>query len=255
MQITQLRLALNNLRRSVQEVLRNRGVEVRKVPTSFEPIPVFRLAVEALMSRRGDALSFVQVGANDGVFVDPLRQYILTRGWSGILVEPQADVFERLKENYADCADRLIFENVAVSLSSQLELFLPPADLGTHDPRHAHSVVSNNAVVLAKTMNVTEARLRRVTVPAVTLDELLSRHNFTHLDLLQIDAEGYDWEVLRTLNMKKIKPTLIQFESGPLNRHDLNAVVNHLSESGYLVYYGGYQGDALAMQRDFFEFI
>lgn len=51
--------------------------------------------------------------------------------------------------------------------------------------------------------------------------------------------------------MKKIKPTLIQFESGHLNRHDLNAVVNHLSESGYLVYYGGYQGDALAMQRDF----
>lgn len=133
MQITQLRLALNNLRRSVQEVPCGIEEPVRKVPTSFEPIPVFRLAVEALMSRRGDALSFVQVGANDGVFVDPLRQYILTRGWSGILVEPQADVFERLKENYADCADRLIFENVAVSLSSQLELFLPPADLGTHD--------------------------------------------------------------------------------------------------------------------------
>lgn len=40
-----------------------------------------------------------------------------------------------------------------------------------------------------------EARLRRVTVPAVTLDELLSRHNFTHLTYCRFDAEGYDWEV------------------------------------------------------------
>ena len=60
---------------------------------------MFRLAVNALMMQRyNQPLSFIQVGANDGVYGDPLRSYVRRFGWKGILVEPQQDVFERLVE-------------------------------------------------------------------------------------------------------------------------------------------------------------
>ena len=41
-------------KRALQSAMRRRGIDVRKAPASFDPIPVFRLAVEALMARYGD---------------------------------------------------------------------------------------------------------------------------------------------------------------------------------------------------------
>jgi FkbM family methyltransferase len=240
------------MRQAIQSSLRRRGIEVRKIPASFATIPVFDLAVQALMSQRGDVLRFVQVGANDGVFVDPLRPYVLSRGWRGILVEPQPDVFERLKANYAQSADKLIFENVAISSQDHLTLYLPPTDLGHRDPAHAYSVVSSDARVIAKSARISESQLRKMDVPAITLDALLARHQITDFDLLQIDAEGYDWDVLQTLDLGKVAPTLIQFETGHLNRRKLTEMAEHLNAAGYLIYYAGFT-DALAMRREFFE--
>ena len=243
---------IQRAKRYLQSAMRRRGIDVRKAPASFEPIPVFRLAVEALMARHGEALNFVQVGANDGVFGDPLRPYVLTRGWRGVLVEPQLAVFERLKANYAECADRLVFENLAISSLDKLTLYLPPTHLGDRDPTHAHSIVSSDASVIARQIDMPESQLHRVDVPAMTLDALLRRHSITKLDLLQIDAEGYDWEVLQTLDLSRVSPSLIQLETGHLTRSALTSAAKHLNDSGYLIYYGGLQGDTLAMKREFF---
>jgi len=204
------------------------------------------------MARRGDALNFVQVGANDGVYSDPLRPYIISRGWRGVLIEPQTDVFERLRVNYAECSDRLVFENVAISSQRNLTLYLPPTDLGGRDPARAHSIVSSDISVLARQIGMPKSHLRPVDVPATTLDALLLRHNITELDLLQIDAEGYDWDVLQTVDLDRVSPTLIQLETGHLGRTALAEMAEHLDLAGYLIYYGGIQGDTLAMKRDFF---
>jgi FkbM family methyltransferase len=240
------------MRRTLQSGLARSGIEVRKAPNHFAPLPVFRLAVEALMARRGDALSFIQVGANDGVFGDPLRPYVLTRGWRGILVEPQIDVFGRLRENYAECSERLSFENIAISSQDSLTLYLPPTQLGDHDPTHARSIVSSDPHVISRQIGMSESQLRRVDVPALTLDALLAKHEMTELDLLQIDAEGFDWEVLQTLDLDRVSPILIQVESGHLSRTALSQMAKHLGDAGYLMYYGGHQGDSVAMKRDFF---
>ncbi len=244
---------LRLIKKAIQSRLRRQGIDVRKAPPSFVPIPVFRLAVEALMARRGDALRFVQIGANDGRFSDPLRSYVLTRGWTGILVEPQANVFEKLRDNYADCADRLVFENLAISDQDRLTLYLPPADWAGRDEVYAESIVSSDAKVIARQIGTSQANLRRVDVPALTLTALFEKHAITELDLLQIDAEGYDWQVLQTLDLARYQPHLIQLETGHLGRTDLAAMAQWLNSHDYLIYYGGWQGDTLAMRRTFFD--
>lgn len=244
---------LRGIKNALQAGLRRRGIDVRKVPAQFDHIPVFRLAVEALMARRGDALSFVQVGANDGMFGDPLRSYVLSRGWRGVLVEPQPNVFEKLKANYAACADRLVFENLAISDAGALTLYLPPLELEGRDKVYAESIVSSNAQVIARQIGMSEDKLRKVEVPAMTLDGLFARHGISELDLLQIDAEGHDWQVLQTLDLGRVRPRLIQLETGHLGRRELAAVAQHLNGAGYLIYYGGWQGDTVAMEKSFFE--
>ena len=46
------------------------------------------------MYESGKALTFIQVGVFDGVISDPLRKYLETCGWTGVLVEPQSHAAE-----------------------------------------------------------------------------------------------------------------------------------------------------------------
>ena len=241
---------LLKIRHSFQHLLRSHGIELRKTPPAYVPLPVFDLAVQALMAQRGDALRFVQIGANNGIDGDPLRPYIVKHPWRGVLVEPQPNIFALLTANYAECADRLAFENVAISRGGCLVLYLPPADWPSD--KHGVTYVSGVPSVLARQIDVAESTLTRIEVPAMTLDALFAKHGIEQLDLLQIDTEGFDWEVLQTIDLTRFKPAIIHIETGHLSRDALAKVAARLTEADYLFYYGGWQGDSVAMRRDAF---
>lgn len=250
-------MATISIKRAVQNFLRRQHLELRKAPQAgWAPLPVFDLAVERVMQLRGDSLRFIQVGANDGVFGDPLRKYILTRGWRGILCEPQDDVFAALQRNYADIADRLIFEKVAISRSSEsLTLYRAPNIGLSADSAmpHALTVTSGSPRVVARQAGVAERDLVKIVTPAMTLDALVERHGFAGFDLLQIDVEGFDFEVLSSLSLDRYRPAIIQFEHGHLKPSVLTEASRFLSKSGYLLLYGGYSTDSLAMPQELFE--
>ena len=242
---------LTALRHRLFRQLRLRGMEIRKAPGGeWEPLSVFRLAVEALMLRRGAALSFVQIGANDGVFSDPIRDYILTRGWHGVLVEPQPDVFERLKGNYPGADGRLRFEQLAIGPAGTLTLYRPPRGLADD---WGLSVVSADPRVAARSLKISQDQLERIEVPSITLATLMERHAIDKLDVLQIDVEGLDWQILQTLDFSRLRPTLIQIESGQMPRGQITEAVHALNGHGYDVYFGGWQGDMLALRRDWLD--
>lgn len=243
-----------SLMRSLQTSLLARGVEVRKVPgQQVGQLPVFQLAVNLLMATGDPALRFIQVGANDGVYVDPLRRYVQRFGWRGILVEPQPDVFARLRENYRDQAQQLIFENLAIAPDrQQVVLYRVPghsAEAGRAS-LNPLSVSSLRPDVVARQGGVTSRALERVVVPAVRLDELIERHGFDSIDLLQIDCEGYDAEVLRSIDLDRHRPRLIQFEHGHIPRPQLTALEHRLHSHGYRLLYGGRFADSLAMPEE-----
>src|SRR3954447_12802339 len=66
-----------------------------------------------LKKRRGEAVSCLQIGANDGVTNDPLHRYLTRHGWRGLLLEPLGDgVHNELRHTYSG-SPRVILENVA----------------------------------------------------------------------------------------------------------------------------------------------
>jgi Methyltransferase FkbM domain len=73
----------------------------------------------------------------------------------------------------------------------------------------------------------------------------------THIDVLQIDAEGWDYSVLTTLDFSDISPLIVQFEHGQLGPDEITRAVEHLSSHGYHVLYGGHQIDTLALHKSF----
>ena len=56
----------------------------------------------------------MQIGANDGVLDDPLRELITTHHLRGLLIEPLPDLFATLAENYKG-ETQLSFEQVAIA--------------------------------------------------------------------------------------------------------------------------------------------
>jgi len=66
--------------------------------------------------RYGSAIKFLQIGANDGLRNDPIREHILRNQWDGVLVEPIPGIFEILVNNYNKLPE-LEFVNAAISSS------------------------------------------------------------------------------------------------------------------------------------------
>jgi FkbM family methyltransferase len=197
----------------------------------------------------------VQVGANDGRFGDPVSKFILDNPWRGILVEPLTDVFARLRENYAAAADRLVFENVAISRTlSELVLYRAPQG-ATPDNVYASTVASVSPEKVAMQLGLPVSALETVRVPCMTLDALLAKHGWTGMDVLLLDTEGHDYEVLQSIDLARFRPLVVQFEHGHLTPAQVDGACQVLARAGYRILYGGYQIDSVAIHEDFWEVV
>jgi FkbM family methyltransferase len=238
-----------SLKTLIRKVAREYGYQFQKYPfATFSPIPVFDLSVQLLMAERGNSLNFIQVGANDGEYGDPLHNFIVKYPWHGILVEPQPDVFAKLRENYAAIKNRLIFENIAIA--KDLSTVAMYRALGNPNVYEA-SVASANPKTIARQLGLRLRNLERFFVPCTTLNGLVRKYSMSHIDVLQIDAEGCDYDVLKTLDLSEVSPLIIQFEHGQLTRQEISGAVEYLSTHGYRILYGGHQIDTLALHRSF----
>ena len=167
-----------------------------------------------LMEKIGDKedFFFVQIGSNDGkTGNDPIYDYIKKYGWSGILVEPVPSTYENLRKNYEGC-DNLTFRNVAIADEVGVKKFFyvnrkdecgVPLDteIGSfrEDIIRKHSWIPNF-----------DKYFSEMDVETTTFDLLTA--NVDHIDLLHIDAEGYDFEIIKTINFDRITPSMILYE-------------------------------------------
>jgi FkbM family methyltransferase len=146
---------------------------------------------------------FIEVGANDGEQGDPLREFVLSRRWRGIMVEPLPHVFERLSANYRGLG-RVVLENAAIADSDGRRPFYYVAPLdpesGLEDPEWHDAIGSFSRETLLRSADLVpdlERRIVRTEVPCLSFDSLCRKHSVEDLDLVLVDAEGYDHEIVR----------------------------------------------------------
>jgi FkbM family methyltransferase len=172
----------------------------------LEPLLYRRLA-------RSPDFFFVQIGANDGVFCDPIRPFVTRNGVAGLVVEPLPDVFEKLVVNYRDYPRVKPVKRAIHRTEKQLKLYrVDPARaagvgdwaLGTMSFDANHPNFSRVPPGLIVTENVA----------CSTLGELLAENGVKQLDFLQIDTEGYDFEIIKMIDFDRNKPAIIHFEHG-----------------------------------------
>jgi FkbM family methyltransferase len=182
---------------------------------------------------------FVQIGANDGEQHDFLRPYILRLPWHGVIVEPVPYVFERLARSYAG-QDGIVLENVAIAAVDGPQPFHHLAEAADHAreglPRWYDGIGSlsrENVVAHAPHIPDIEQRIVTTDVSAVTFETLCDRNGLESLDLLLIDTEGYDWEIIRQVDLATRGPRLLVYEHYHLDAGDRRGAREHLHRAGY----------------------
>jgi FkbM family methyltransferase len=183
--------------------------------------------------------AFVEIGANDGEQHDFLRPLILTRRWRGVIVEPVPYVFERLERNYRD-QPSVTLENVAVGATDGRQPFYHLAEVEHPEseglPRWYDGIGSfSRDAVLSHARHIPdiESRLVVTEVPCSTLQTLCERNGLERLDLLLIDAEGHEWEIVRSSDLQARKPRLLVYEHYHLTPDERSACREHLRGLGY----------------------
>jgi len=184
-------------------------------------------------------VSLVQVGANDGQRGDPVRPFISQYGWRALLIEPLPEPFALLSRRYAR-DERIAMANVAIAeTDGELTLYVKPGTRTTT----ASALPKRN--VLGR-----EAGLRPVTVEALTFGTVFARHGVERVDLLQIDTEGYDYRVLRTFDLERYRPAIVNLEYYCLPIRERLATCELLRDAGYGYVFG--RMDLLAVDLDVF---
>jgi FkbM family methyltransferase len=193
---------------------------------------------------------FVQVGSNDASFGDPVIGFVLGRGWRGILIEPVPYVFERLRTRHGR-NPRLQLENVAIAGADGTRTFYYLERLDPPLSPWYDQMGSFSRAHIEKHERFTPGlsrHIRQMEVPCLSLASLLRRSGVQRLDLLHVDAEGYDFEVIQSLDFDTVTPGIIVFEHGHVSRAAREAGLAFLAERGYRVVHEGRDSFALHAQ-------
>ena len=182
---------------------------------------------------------FIQVGANDGSLNDPLKKFIIKNYLRGVMIEPQPKIFGKLKSKYEKLdLDGIFLENIAIDRDSSFRNLYTvknpsnPEDLWAHaaasfDKSHIEKMLSQDS------LNASGGCITKVAVRCENFHYILDKYEMNKLDLLQIDAEGYDFELLKIFPFSRVIPKIIHFEHIHLNEIDRNNCLEFLHNIGY----------------------
>jgi FkbM family methyltransferase len=205
----------------------------------------------------GVQASFVVIGAMDGISFDEFHSHVRDYHWSGLLVEPIPEQFRRLVSNYTaiGCSPDNRYENSAIAghdgTIQMLTIRQEAVDSGkVHECFGGMSAIYPPRNGLGSEADAENVRRygELIEVPCITLPTLLKRHGVEAFDMLCIDAEGWDFKILRQLDFSRWRPKLIRIEYINLSDEEKSAVTELFNQHQY--YYGndGINLDAVAVE-------
>lgn len=206
-----------------------------------------------LVAQKGQ-INFIQIGGNDGVNDDPLYHFAT---WnrnkvSGIILEPVLDYFKDLQLNYKNYPSIKTL-NLAIH-NSEKEMIIHRVNPESASilPRYSKGIASfkkeHHVNCKIPSQYIIEEKVK-----CISLDDLIQIHQIQHLDLLQIDTEGYDSEIILNIDFNKMKPSIINFEyyiPQTMTKETFNQVLKVLKENGYEIWQE--TNDITAYQRNLF---
>tara|TARA_B110001452_G_scaffold258985_1_gene254805 strand:- start:142 stop:756 length:615 start_codon:yes stop_codon:yes gene_type:complete len=158
----------------------------------------------------------VVIGAHIGVHIlKDIKEY---KGQNILLIEPVPHNLRLLKENIKKYKS-INIEEVTIGKAKEIKKFyFVKEDSVTKLGKHWASGIGsfNKQHIInhkTKRFNVTEQDIQSVDIQCLTFNQLAAKYSITHIDKLQIDVEGAEYEILDSIDFEKIFIKKILFES------------------------------------------
>ncbi len=162
---------------------------------------------------------YIDVGANDPYFQSNTH-FFYELGWQGINIDANPESIRKLnKTRKRDINIEALISNK----DTKLKYFF-------YENSAYNGVVYNE--------NIPSKLKYSKTIKSKTLSDVLNNKKVITIDFLSIDAEGHDFEVLLSIDLKKYRPKAIVVESFADNiTNDLNSkIATHLNIYNYVLF-------------------
>ena len=157
-----------------------------------------------------DSVSFIQIGANDGVEND-LANLVLNENDNGYFFEPIDVPFNLLiknKSNFKNC--KFLKKAILPEILKENNLMSNLSD----DEKHQGSSFTN----------INSFRhIENVKVDCITISNFIKEYNIFDIDFLFCDSEGIDNLIVKEF-LDFIKPNIILFETADWSERDANLI-------------------------------
>ena len=156
---------------------------------------------------------FVELGAFNGIDYSNTAFFEFTRNWKGILIEPSFEVYKDCIKNRPN--------SICINAACVSNDYTFPTIKGDFNNI---TMASINGVRLCSNTN------SLIEVPALTLEYIFNKYNITTIDFLSLDAEGYEFNILKGINFNKYRPKYMLIE---IYKNDYNDILAFLKENNY----------------------
>ena len=241
------------MKKQIQKLLNKVGYKIERIRPELPGQALFLLdyMLHILNEKRGGNVSFVQMGANDGLQEDPCYAWINRFPWRGVLVEPQPNLASSLREMYRENSLIQIEQSLISEDAGPAKLYYLRPSANT--PAWASGIASmNKAAILQHRHKIPdfESLLVEEALPSLTFSQLLVKYKISEIDYLQVDCEGYDYQILKNIDLVALRPPVICYEHANLSPEDNAACRQLLAGHGYL--FASWLGDTVAALPDIF---
>jgi FkbM family methyltransferase len=157
---------------------------------------------------------FIEAGANDGVSQSNTLYYEKYFNWKGILVEPSARLAKLCRVQRPNCK----LEEVALAATigapplKLVEAGLMTTTCGAFARNNKGYDETTHLKRAAVFQGKSPDEFRKIEVPTKTLSQILDECGCPEVDLLSLDVEGYEYEALKGLDLKRHRPRYILVE-------------------------------------------
>jgi FkbM family methyltransferase len=154
---------------------------------------------------------FFEAGANDGIRFSNTFYFERYRGWRGLLVEPSP-------HRFFDCVRNRPRAWVEWGALVPPEWDKPHVDLIYCDMMTVIKGAKGSAEADAAYVESGIPHLQSGETPveirsrAWTIDQIIRKHDVTHIDFMSLDLEGFERQALRGLDMDRVRPTWLLVE-------------------------------------------
>jgi FkbM family methyltransferase len=175
-----------------------------------------------LLNKRG--ITFLQIGAFDGEADDDLRELVVKHALRGVLVEPQPAAFALLQRTYRDQPQVTLLQAAISDCEGMCDFYCRRGE--------ASMAASFNRGHLRR-HGIPDDQIVRQQVVCHTVQSALRVAGLESVDLIQIDAEGCDWPIIRSIDFTRIRPAILRFEYRHMRASDADACLELLAGHGY----------------------